>query len=134
MYLFLNLVFALIMGLGLSWFMYRQHHQEKPFVCPMGNNCNEIMSSKWSTFLGYQNEVWSMMWYGVLLLLLLGAYLFPAVAAWLVMLFVGAVFVGALYAIYLLCIELFVLKKMCFYCTLSFVVVVMVAVHTFLLL
>jgi uncharacterized membrane protein len=134
MYLFLNLVFALIVGFGLSWFMYRQYRRETPFMCPMGNNCDEIMSSKWSTLLGYKNEVWSIAWYGVLLLLLLGAYLFPVVTAWLVILFVGAVAVGALYSVYLLCIELFVLKKMCFYCTLSFVVVMIVAVHTFLLL
>lgn len=107
-------------GLGVALYIYytKRHHTE--LVCPVGSNCNAVVNSRYSVFLGVHLEYWGMLYYAIVLsaysTLLLASHLFTKlILSSLVLL---STF-GFFFSLYLLFIQAFILRQWCIWCLLS---------------
>jgi uncharacterized membrane protein len=115
----LILILALV-GIVVSFEIYHSKNHGEELVCPLDSNCNTVVHSKYSEFLGARVEALGMLYYAFIFCaygsLLLSPFSFiPAI-----MLLIKIVpLVGLLFSIYLIVVQIFILKEWCFWCTLS---------------
>lgn len=107
-------------GLGVSIYIYQTKRNHKQLVCPIGSDCNVVISSKYSKFLGVPLEYWGMFYYSLLILsyvgLIFASYLMPHFIV------SGLIFLTAsafLFSLYLLFVQGFLLRQWCIWCLLS---------------
>lgn len=77
--------------------------------CPTGSECSLVTQSKWNKFLGIKNEIWGIVYYLSLLILL---FIYPPLLHL-------AIFFGFVYSLYLTYIQIFKIKQYCLFCLLS---------------
>jgi uncharacterized membrane protein len=119
-YIFIGF-FALV-GFAVSGYIFLKKQKHEKLVCFMGDDCNKVVNSKYnSLFFGIPNEVMGLGYYAlvffVAILLFLGVEsigLLPIAPLFLVG--AGA---SALFAVYLLYAQYFLLKEWCEYCLTS---------------
>lgn len=123
----LGIIICGIGGFLLSLYIKKEKHDEH-LVCPLGQNCNQLVTGKFSKFLGIPIEHIGLVYYGFVVLFY-AATLFreiPPLFSWLALLVTGGAFA---FSIYLTVIQLFVVKKWCTLClgsgALSFLIMVM---------
>src|SRR3989344_5649429 len=95
--------FAAIGGFGVALYIYRTKKHRKELVCPIGSDCNAVINSRYSKFLGVSLEYWGMFYYALIFL------------SYLIMFTSGAF----LFSLYLLFAQAFILKQWCIWCLLS---------------
>lgn len=109
-------------GFVVSFHIYHKKRKEEPLTCIIGEDCEKVVRSKYSSLLlGIPNEVLGMLYYGVVTLLA-AALLYGAstifsfsLATVLYILACAAV----LFSLILTLIQIFLLKEYCEYCLLS---------------
>lgn len=114
------IVLAASGGFGVaSYIRYtKKHHQQ--LVCPIGSDCNVVINSRYSKFLGVPIEYLGMFYYAVIFI----AYIILIFAPYLLS---GAFLVGLvmftaisfLFSLYLLFAQAFLLRQWCIWCLLS---------------
>lgn len=115
-----------LLVLGLLGFAVSKHifnHKKvnaTPLVCPMKFDCHAVVHSDYSTFFGVHLEVLGMIYYAFIsfsyfLLISIPKFL-PAFSEGILLI---ASLVAFLFSIYLICVQIFVLKKGCFWCFIS---------------
>lgn len=120
------LIRFLIAVLGFFGFWvarYIHKHKKKdaiPLVCPMKLNCHAVVHSNYSKFFGIHLEILGMIYYGFVFFI----YVLLIFAPEVVPVFLGLILflssMGAfLFSLYLISIQLFVLKKGCLWCFVS---------------
>ncbi len=114
------IVTAGITGFFLAYYIYYKKAHNTRLVCPVGANCDAVVHSEYSTFLGINLEYWGMLYYGVIVIsystLLLFPELFPPLAQLLLItLTVG----GFAFSVYLTSIQAFVIRYWCTWCLFS---------------
>ncbi|MCP6719224.1 MAG: hypothetical protein KJI71_03270 [Patescibacteria group bacterium] len=111
------IVLALI-GFIISWYIYYKKIKNEKLVCLAGDDCNEVLNSKYSKMLNIPNEVLGMAYYGFVIffvaLLLSGVKQIGIFPVELALIAIGGL--TAFITIIQLYIMLFVLRKMCDYC------------------
>lgn len=117
-YSFISL--AALGGLGVTFYIRytKKHHQQ--LVCPVGSNCNAVINSRYSKFLGVSLEYFGMLYYTIILVSYLVLLFVPWVFSDLML--YGLVLVSAaafLFSLYLLFIQAFILRQWCIWCLLS---------------
>ena len=111
--------------LGLCGFMvakhiYRHKKNQIPLVCPMGFDCDFVVYSNYAKFFGVPLEIFGMIYYAFLSLLYL-YFIFitdvmpVALSGFLLLASFGAF----LFSLYLLVVQIFILKKGCSWCIIS---------------
>lgn len=123
-------VILLVLGaLGFFVAKHIRHHKKeaKPLVCPMNLKCDVVVHSDYSKFLGMPVEVLGMFYYCVisifyLVLVFVPGVLSPAVIFILVLLSTLAF----LFSLYLILIQMFVIKEGCFWCFVSALVSILI--------
>ena len=119
------LVRAIIFVLGICGFwvarhIYKHKKAKKPLVCPVGFDCNFVVHSDYSEFMHIPLEIFGMMYYALLSLSYLYFIFVPDAISPLFSGIVALVSFGAfLFSMYLLVIQIFVLKKGCSWCIVS---------------
>jgi len=117
---------ALIFILGVGGFWVARHiykHKKpdnKPLVCPMNFNCTAVVHSDYSKFLGVPVEIFGMIYYAVigvsyLSLIFMATLSTPIFTATLV----GLSLAAFIFSIYLIAVQIFILKEGCFWCFVS---------------
>lgn len=116
---------GIIFILSFCGFLICRHiHTEKkearPLVCPMNFNCQSVVHSDYSKFLGISLEVFGMFYYAVvsllyLVLVFVSIPLLPTLSMSFALLAIGAF----LFSIYLTLVQLFILREGCFWCFIS---------------
>lgn len=115
--------FILLAGVGgfgvASYIRYtKQHHAE--LVCPVGSDCNAVVNSRYSIFLGVHLEYWGMLYYALILFaygtILFAPHLFTKTFLSALVLF--STF-GFFFSLYLIVVQAFVLRQWCIWCLLS---------------
>lgn len=113
-------VFSLL-GLAVSAFLFYEYSLSGPVACPVGQGCNIVRSSPYSSLLGISLPILGILFYlfmsGLSILRtrnlldkrLTGLQLLAALA-------------GFGFGIYLTSLEAFVIKAYCFWCVLSFII------------
>ena len=138
MFYFLGYV---LIGLGfggflLSSYIYNKKRAKKKLICPMRANCDTVIHSQYSRVLWIPVEILGMLYYVAISL----AYMFVSVpGVWSVS--IGGVLVGAsvcsvLFSIYLVSLQVFVIKHWCSWCLgsalLSLLIMIVSYIHFFL--
>ncbi len=126
-----------ICALGFSGFLVARHiwkhkkENQAPLVCPIKFDCNAVVHSDYSKFLGVPVEIFGMIYYA-LLTIAYGCFIFlpgalpNALVGFMVIASMGAF----LFSLYLICIQLFVLKKGCSWCFVSAFICILILILT----
>jgi uncharacterized membrane protein len=114
------IVFAATGGFGVASYIYYTKKSHKQLVCPVGSDCNAVITSRYSKFLGVSIEYLGMFYYAIIFI----AYIFlifvlhplpgPLLAG-LTMFTATAFF----FSLYLLFAQAFLLRQWCIWCILS---------------
>jgi uncharacterized membrane protein len=119
------LIRIIIFVFGLCGFWVARHifmHKKakKTLVCPVGFDCNFVVHSDYSQFLHVPIEIFGMFYYAVFSLIYLYFILFAKVMPNIVSLALLGASLGAfLFSLYLLWVQIFILKKGCSWCIVS---------------
>ncbi|MEX2008028.1 MAG: vitamin K epoxide reductase family protein, partial [Candidatus Spechtbacterales bacterium] len=62
--LYVLIVALALTGLFVAIYIFRKKHSQRPLVCPMRANCDVVIHSQFSTFLGIPLELLGMLYYG----------------------------------------------------------------------
>ncbi len=133
------LVRLALFALGAAGFLVARHinkhkkSEEHPLVCMVGFDCHAVVHSDYSKFLGIPVELMGMLYYGLVTLFYLAILFIPGI---LHTALVGAMILlssGAfLFSIYLIAVQIFILKKGCSWCLVSAGISTMIFTITFM--
>lgn len=98
-------------GFMLAAYIHFHKRTARPLVCPIGHQCDAVIHSDYSKFFEVPVEILGMMYYAVIAV---SYFVFPGAMALRVL--TGAAF-G--FSLYLVSIQLFVLKQWCTWCLCS---------------
>ncbi len=107
------------LGLANSLYLIRKHHENKPLVCPLNHDCSIVTESKWSHFFFIRNEILGMLFFIVMFTSMLIAIFLPAFTFSIFLLSLIGTSLGTIFSIFLILIQVYVIKDYCFYCILS---------------
>jgi uncharacterized membrane protein len=131
--LHISVTTAAIAGFLIARHIKAKKQRRELFLCPVGFDCNAVVTSKYSTFLGFHLENIGMLYYGATALVHAPMLFAPSLSSPLISLAVLATSAGAfLFSLYLTGIQLFALKQWCSWCLVSaaLCVVIFVGVYT----
>ncbi len=130
-WLTIGIIISAIGGLLLSLYIKQYKHSEDHMVCPLGGDCAELTSGRFSRFLGVSVENFGALYYGLIILVYI-ASLFRSLPE--VVLLGGLLVSGIAFAfsMYLTIIQLFVVKKWCTLCLGSAAISFLIVVLTFM--
>ncbi|HEU0085646.1 MAG TPA: vitamin K epoxide reductase family protein [Candidatus Paceibacterota bacterium] len=119
-------------GFGISFYIHKKKKIGKPLVCMVNFDCDGVVKSQYSKFLGIELEVIGMVYYAFmallyLVLIFLATYLLPI---WFLIFLVAAPFFAFLFSLYLLYVQIFLLKKGCSWCFFSSAVCILIFIVT----
>ena len=120
-----TLVLAII-GFALAYHVWHTKKNKQQLVCIMGKNCNKVIESEHSEHFGTENTVLGMLYYVFVFVASLAALLFPAILN-LGLFTTGFLIItglAALFSLYLVWVQSFVIKHFCEYCLGSTAIVV----------
>lgn len=131
------LIRSLLFILGVLGFWVAKHiHKHKqegeaPLVCPVGFDCNAVVHSDYSKMFGIPLEYLGMAYYALIsiayfVLIFLGEEIPGIVAGSLMLSSLGAF----LFSIYLIGVQIFILKKGCSWCVVSAGISVLIFILT----
>ena len=115
------LPFSLV-GLLISWFIYhKKEHKQEKLACFIGNDCDSVVKSKYSKFLGVHLEIWGMLYYSTISAFAIAIYygletILSLEAALLLFIISG---VAAFVSVILVFIQAFIIREWCEYCLVS---------------
>lgn len=123
-------VFSLL-GLFVSVFLLYEYNLAGPVICPVGNGCDIVRASPYSSFLGISIPTLGVLFY---LVMAVFAVLHPQkiLSNLLFKLKLVVSVVGVGFGVYLTYLELFVIKAICFWCALSFIISILVLLSVIL--
>lgn len=120
-------IIAAVVGLGTSLYLYTQRKNKKKLMCPRKGGCEKVVSSAYGTFLGVHNDVLGAIYFAsVLILIPLGA-----IDVWVLFLLKIAALSGFLYSMYLLLVQIGIVRAWCMWCTLSALMATLIFVSVF---
>ena len=120
--IFSLIILALVNAIYLYWQHYQFKKHNRQMSCPMGGNCQEVVDSSYGTIFGLSNDLLGIAFYiGLAALLLINLYYQPW-SLWTGRLALIGMALAFLFTNYLLCIQVFILKKWCFWCIISAVI------------
>ena len=119
-------IYTIIIFLAFAGFLiarYIRHHKKnvkEALVCPLKANCDTVIHSDYSRFLGIPLEVLGMIYYGLLalsygLLIVFPSFGIPLIVSGLMV----ASICAFLFSIYLTIVQAFVIKNWCTWCIIS---------------
>ena len=120
-----NFLKIAIFTLGICGFWVARHIHEhkkigkKPLVCPMRFDCATVVHSDYSKLLGVPLEVLGMFYYGLVSVFYLFMIFVFDVPVSLILLAVFLSIFAFLFSVYLICVQIFILKKGCLWCFVS---------------
>lgn len=113
-------IFSLL-GLAVSVFLLYEYSLSGPVNCPIGNGCDIVRNSPYSTFLGISLPILGIVFYLTMSIVAIIKSL--DFKYWLISKFQLLIaFFGVGFGIYLTLLEAFVIKAYCFWCVLSFII------------
>ncbi len=129
----MNHVYLMILsliGFVVSFYIYYSKKYDKPMYCPIGQDCDAVIKSKYGKIFGIENTVPGMLYYALIFIygiaIFLNRNIFKEDIIYysLVIASIGSV----LFSIYLTAVQAFVLKKWCDYCIVSSIASVLILI------
>ena len=114
---FILLVILICLGIANALYLVISRYKKKPIACPITHQCNEVIRSKWSRIFYINNDATGLLFY---VFLLFGIIFTKIIENNILSLLINlSVTLALLFSIFLTAIQLFVLRKRCFYCLAS---------------
>ena len=116
------LILLAVVGFTVSWYIrHKTSHQEK-LVCVIGEDCDKVVNSKYGKTFGIDNTIGGMLYYSYVFFISLAQFVLPVAlfaqnwVLWVKLITSGA---AGLFSLYLIGVQVFVLKEYCEYCLVS---------------
>ena len=125
--LFANrLIFMLsLLGLGVSSFLFYEYSIAGSIICPTGGGCDIVRASPYSLFLGISIPILGIVFYlAMAVLAVVRSQASSRKMLFYLQLLIAVAGVG--FGIYLTLLEIFVIRAICFWCALSFIISLMI--------
>jgi len=105
-----------ILGIINSVFLIRKRVGKMPLTCPIGNDCNKVIESKYNKILFVKNDVLGLIYY---MFMIIGSLYFLLVSKNILVLMQIISGLALLVSLYLFYIQARVIREYCFYCNLA---------------
>ena|SRR3989344_2126528 len=122
------LVRIVICLLGICGFLVAKHirnHKTKdtPLVCMVGFDCHTVVHSDYSKFFGIPVEILGMTYYGLIFFsYLFFVFFFEVLPGILTGFMIIVTHIALLFSLYLIYVQIFILKKGCSWCIVSAII------------
>lgn len=106
-------------GFAVSFNINRKKSNKEKLVCLIGEDCDKVVHSRYATTFGVDNQIFGMIYYfsiAVFAATLIGGLVWPSL---IILLFKLATIGAALFSIYLISVQAFILKEWCEWCLVS---------------
>lgn len=114
------IIFSALGGLSLSFHIGSKKHKQHHLVCPFGHDCDSVVQSKYSKFLGIPVEIIGILYYATVATTYAVSLAFPGFLFFHVVYIVLALTAIAFaFSLYLTFIQAFILKQWCTWCLIS---------------
>ena len=117
-FIFLALLLLALIGFVDSFIIHQKVAGLIYAPCVIGQGCDTVLNSYYSNFLGVPLSYWGMAFYGVIIVLLSLRLSLNKI------IFENAYYIciacGSLFSLYLFYVQIFDIKAICTYCTISF--------------
>lgn len=110
-----------LLGLFVSSFLFYEYNLQGSVICPIGTGCNVVRTSSYSSFIGISIPFLGMLFYFAMAILSV-AHAQKTFNNLLFRLKLLISLSGVGFGIYLTFLEIFVIKAICFWCVLSFII------------
>ena len=118
--IYLLIVAAALIGLTITINIYKKKHKKKPLVCPFGADCDSVITSDFSSFMGIGLEIYGMLYYGFIAIAYSILIFFPQLQNEFLMFILSGAAIGAfLFSLYLTFVQAFLLRIWCSWCLMS---------------
>lgn len=116
----LIIIGAGLMGLGISLYIHYKKSTRQKLVCLIGETCTEVVGSRYGNMFGISNEIFGIVYYGFVVMVVAFRPLFPLLQLQTIVLALSlATGLAAGFSIVLIGIQMFILKKWCDWCVIS---------------
>lgn len=113
-------VFIALGGFFLALYIFTKKKRKETLVCPLDSNCDAVVHSRYSTFLGIPLEVMGMIYFAFIALFFLYAFFIPQLNSGYFLFLTPVMTFGAfLFSIYLVSVQLLLIKQWCAWCLIS---------------
>lgn len=130
---FLIITFGII-GFFVSAYIYSSKIKGGILVCFIGQNCNSVVRSRFSSLIGISNEIIGMIYYASIAASYAVLLIIPVLQVSYIILALRIIAFGAAcFSLYLVLIQLFILKQWCEWCIASAVLSLVICFCAFFL-
>lgn len=105
-----------IVGLATAFYIFYKKNKKAPLMCPRRSDCATVVNGKYSTTLGIPNDILGIVYYASFATIF-GLLLLNVAMPLLLVKFIAAL--GVLFTIYLVAIQVFVIRLWCLWCLVS---------------
>jgi uncharacterized membrane protein len=117
-----------LLGVAVAFYLTLVHYDEELLVCGVTSGCKTVQSSKYSELAGIPVALYGLAMYLSLLALGIARWIRPRFASNATLAAAGIALVGALYALYLTYVELFVIDAICQWCVISAILTILLCI------
>ena len=122
------LIILSIVGFAVFFYIYHTKAYNKKLYCIIGQDCDDVVKSKYGKTFGIENTVPGMLYFALIFLygiaVLSNGNIFKGSLIYYFL--VGASIASVLFSVYLTSVQAFVLKKWCEYCIVSSIASVLI--------
>lgn len=131
--LLVNIIVLLgLAGFLISFYIYKKKKTKKKLICPRRSNCETVIHSDYSKILGIPVEVLGIFYYFFISSSYVVTSIFGFWSSYVSIALVGVSMCSVLFSIYLVSIQMFVLKHWCMWCLSSAFISVLIFALSFL--
>ena len=112
------LIFSAVGFLVSSYVWYKHSFKKEKLVCTIGNDCAKVINSKYGKVFGIPYSIMGIFYFGFIFIVGLMYFFFPEFltlnyVVWGKIIITG---IAALFSIYSIFLQFFILKELCEYC------------------
>ncbi len=119
----INYIFPAIVavaGFILARYIHTKKKKKEKLVCLLDSDCDAVVHSQYSTFLGVPLEIYGMIYFALMSLFFLSAIVSPQVYSSYCLIIIPIIaFASFLFSTYLVFIQILLLKDWCMWCLAS---------------
>lgn len=113
------ILFFSLAGFGVAYYIYKTNKENRVLVCPLKADCEAVVKSPFSRFLGIKVEVLGIIYYIFIFLAYLFYFIYNSKILILDFVLFKISFLAFLFSLYLTLIQIFKLRKFCSWCLVS---------------
>lgn len=128
--LIVSLVVLAFLGLVNASYISYKRTREQPMVCPINNDCEKVIESRWSRIFYIKNDTLGIIYFLILLIFSISLFLYSDYTN---LISKGLFLINTLaflFSLFLLYVQKYKIKSYCFYCLISALITFLVFLNT----